>query len=558
MNEISTLGVAGSDGVSPVYNPSATWKMWSIYEVWMGTGVGAGRYVPKVMDYVIDPLTYQTWIVRSIDPVTLIPELDVIRPANMVASFTETDILFGVGPGTQADTYRIYVDRSVMPYVMAVDSRLKVAGTMVKYAKIFRGSWLESEENVISKTYDASGTFMTNKVILENTDPFVQTAIKTVSVCHCTVDLPDGEVVTAVFYDDAGHVVSKRQLLVENTGFIRGVNTALKYITGIRIKSPFLSLSDNKTLEIPLNLPLNSLNIMGEVSYSNGEAMELPIDGVKFKLHGLDQYVSTIIGQKLDLVLSYSLSQTEAAIGVVRGENPFITEKYSMTTVDPNNSYSVKIYGYPEWMGEAVGYKMRWFLTNLDRNICLDITDKVRFAENTGAFDPKGYGYLQRKAISVRLSEVSGGFKPYTHTQLIDIVLKTPPNSNITPWQVSHEAIGERPMYGNGILAYREPLNHKQVKIGYWAKDKIEFIQRAYINTYPLVDRFAENAAPTPTHMQISYGLETIELSLDNWGKIVSFTNDIQLGSTLFLKWRKRLAGNILELGVSAMVVTQV
>jgi hypothetical protein len=44
---ISTAGIAGSDGVVPVYDPEAPWKMWAKGEIWDGT-VGKSRYVPKV------------------------------------------------------------------------------------------------------------------------------------------------------------------------------------------------------------------------------------------------------------------------------------------------------------------------------------------------------------------------------------------------------------------------------------------------------------------------------------------------------------------------------
>lgn len=46
MSDASTVGVIGSDGNVPIYEPDALWKMWDKAVVWDGT-VGTSRYVPK-------------------------------------------------------------------------------------------------------------------------------------------------------------------------------------------------------------------------------------------------------------------------------------------------------------------------------------------------------------------------------------------------------------------------------------------------------------------------------------------------------------------------------
>ena len=160
MTEILNIGnTAGTDGIVPVYEPNGRWCWWSLNEIFTGLQ-GNNRYVPKLNDYVIDPATYTTYIVDHLDPVTLIPTLREIRPANMSFSLTETDVLFGVGPGTQSDTYRLYINKSVMPFVMAVDARLKIGGSMCSYAKIFKGPVLSGEGLVISKVYDNTGNYI--------------------------------------------------------------------------------------------------------------------------------------------------------------------------------------------------------------------------------------------------------------------------------------------------------------------------------------------------------------------------------------------------------------
>lgn len=548
------LGIVGTDGVVPVYNPEGRWTWWSKAELWVGEA-GSRRYVPRVNDYVVDPATFTTYIVDHLDPVTLIPTLREIRPANMSFSLSETDILFGVGPGTPSDTYRVYLDQSVTPFVLAVDVRLRVAGTMSSYAKIFKGSDLSETGKVISKVYDANGAYISDAVTLELAalDSHENHSIKVVKVCHCVDELLDGEIVTVVIYSDNGHVVSKRQLLVENTSFIRSVNVLEKYVSHISLECPFLSPTLDNTIEFPLNVPLNALNLMGVVHYSDGSIMKLPVDGNKFRMHGIDQYVSSIVGQRVDLVLSYSLNEHETAYSSVGVEGNFITEPYFLLTTNPNNSYTVKLFGYPFWIDDNNGYQMRWWLFNLDRNIHFDVTPYVRFAENTGSFDPKGYGYLQRKSVSLNLREVSGAFKAFVHTQLVDITLYGPPTVDNVPWTMSHESLTARPAFGTGLFAKKVDTNKVNLTSG--ITDFVEWRDRFYLKTYPLVNNRIELNPANPTHFVLNYeGIET-EFEISDWNQDLNVASSVIHYKTLSIRFIKRTASGDLQLSVASTVI---
>lgn len=550
----STTGVVGTDGKVPVYDPNGTWRMWSISEIYRGL-TGLNMYVPKIKDYVIDPDTFTTYIVDDLDDVTLIPTLREIRPANMSFSFTETDVLFGVGPGTQADTYRVYLDTSVLPHVLAVDEALRVGGSMTSYAKIFKGSLVGADGHVVSKTYDSAGQFVSENVGLELAaiDSHVNHTIKTVKVCHCTEALADGEIVTIVFYGDNGHVVSKRQLLVENTSFIRGVNRSLKYITHISMDSAFMSSTEDKTIQYPLNVPINALNLVGTVHYSNGETLKLPVDGTKFRIFGLEQYTSSIIGQKMDLVLSYSLSNDETAYGAVGANNKMITEPYELVTVNPNNSYTVKLFGYPFWINATVGYQMRWWLFNLDRNVFFEVTSQLRFNANTGAYDPKAYGYMQRKSVSLNLRDVSGAFKPFVHTQTVEITLLAPPSEDGTSWTVSHEANGNRPSYGRELYAKR--VTNSVINLSSDFTDIETWKTHIYKETFPLVNPNTELGPLDPTHFAMTVNGVTIEYPIAQWNADITVSGTLTTYGTVTVRFFKRTASGDLALGISALLI---
>jgi hypothetical protein len=556
MNNAGLELVVGSDNIAPIYDPEGTWRWWAINEIWTGT-TGSSKYVPKVDDYVIDPGIYEVFIVEFVDPVTLIPTLRLIRPNNMSVSFSETDILFGIN-GNDPSNYVCYLDNSVTPHVLAVDKRLKVSGSMCSYVKIFKGTdCSQLTGHVLSKTYDAGGNYISENVPLSLVaiDTHINYSIKSVDVCHCTEDLLDGELVTVVTYSSQGHVVSKRQLLVENTSFIRSLNDSQKYVSHISLESPFMSAGSDHVIEFPLNIPINALNAIGVVHYSDGSIMKLPVSDPKFKLIGMEQYVSSIIGQKVELVLSYNLSASETAYaGINNGiDQHYVTEPYTLVTTNPNNSYTVKLFCYPVFIDAINGYSLRWFLFTLDRNVVFDVTDKVRFSANTGAFNPLGYGYLQRKSVYLDLSLVSGAFKRFMHIQLVDIVLNDEPNDGLTSWTIAHESIASRPVFGEGLHVSK--ISYTTINISSGITDFTEWKQRVYLNAYPLINQAREVVSPNPTHFVVSVNEVTMEFPISEWHSNLFIGTNVGMYKTVFIEFIKKTSTGTMHLSVSAMLV---
>ena len=551
---LSTTGITGVDGNSPVYDPLARWCIWELKEIWDGT-VGQGRYVPKVSDYVIESSSYTTFIVDSIDPITLIPMLREIRPNGNSGVLSEADILFGTGSASNPDTYRIYIDKSTQPFTMAIDSRLKIYGSMTSYCKIFKGADLGGTGQVISMMYNNSGVFSSNNVPLEMVaiDNHTNYHIKTVQPCKTIHDLEDGELVTAVIYSDNGHVVTKRQLLVENTAFIRSVDVSTKYVSHISLKSPFLSLTNDSLIEFPVNVPTNALNLIGVVHYNDGSKLELPVDGTRFKMLGISQYLSAIVGQEINTVLSYSLAPNEVAYAGVVSSGHFITEPYTLRTVNPNYSYSVKLYAYPEWVDEISGYRLNWWLFNLDRNVKFDVTSMVQFNPALGAYDPKAYGVTQRKSVAINLHDVSAAFKNFLHTQLVDITLYGKPVDTTTPWTVAHESAISRVAYGLDLIARKSSYYVLNVASG--ITDPKIWLDRVYKQTYPLIDATRELNPPSPTHIQVTYNGETVEVPIDLWAADLTFSTGVTIHRNVHITFIKRSGSEITYLSQAAMII---
>lgn len=558
-NNVPTGITSPIDGIVPVYDPSSRWTIWNLDELYLGT-TGHDRYVGRVNDYVVNIPTDEWFKIISVDPSTLVPELEQIR--KIPVSELEPNTLFGVGPGQPSDTYRVYIDKSVQPYTMAVDARLHVAGTMVTKCKLFKGSELNGTAVIVSGYYDQTGLLLTQEVPLELVAlPNNQNvSIKTVAVCYTSYDIADGEIITAVFYSDTGGVVSKRQLLAENTAFIRSAAAGVKYVSSIGLKSPFLSKTDPDLIQYPLNVPLNGLNLIGIVNYSDGSTIELPVDNTKFSMFGFEGYVATIIGQKFPIVLRYNLSPDEVAYGIGATNDKFITDTYHVTTIKANGSFVVKLYCYPVWVDAANGYNLKWFMQNLERTNIYDVSHIVRINANSRAFDPTAYGVLQHLSVSLNLKDVNGVFSNYNYVQTVDVSLMAPGTDRTTNWTIAYDPNQTTP-YGRGIYADTTFINQTVCKIRLMCSKPNatfdEWLQELYLNAKPLTDSNMELAPPTPNFFSIINGPSEIEFPISYWDTEQLVGAYFPNSSTVFVKFTKRTPDNSIQLAIVGLPVYQ-
>jgi hypothetical protein len=563
---MSTAQVTGTDGVVPIYNPGGRWTMYALAEVFTG-GPGTNMYVPNVNDYVVDYTTNQWYKVTAVDQTTLIATLAPLATA-AVGAFDSSDLLMGVGPGTQSDTYRAYLDQSVMPYRMAVDVRLQVAGTQASYAKVFRGAILGTTGQVVSAFYDQSGNLLGENVPLElvatSVVDNVNISIKILKPFYTKVAMADGEIITVVIYAADGTVLSKRQLLVENTAYIRTTDASEKYITGIGMTSPFISSGDPNTLLYPINVPKEGLNLMGQVRYSDGTTASLPVDGTKFALMGLDNYVATIVGQKFPLVLKYNLSSNEIVYGATAntdgsGGAAFITESYKATTENMDGAYTVKLFAVPQFIDAVNGWRLDWYLFNLDRNTAMLVTPYVKFANNSPAFLPKGYGVNQQIQVQITLSDVNPSFKNVQFTQTLGIILmRDGTDKTGTNWTLSYDP-GQSPAYGVNTHAVTTFVNQNlmQVKIDNGAADLETWLDLVYYPAKPLTDPTAETTPPEPNMFSFVFPTGDVEFPISQWNSQLALSTVVANGGTLIVKFFYRTAENDLELALAPMPVWQ-
>lgn len=545
--------IIGSDGVVPKYDEEGRWTIFNIDEIYLG-GTAAGKYVPKVNDYVRDVVNKKTYIVTALSNLW-IPTLQDIDSGE--GGVLEEDLIIGPSAGRQSETYRVYVDSSTLPATLCVDARLKVAGSMSSYARIFRGTDLSATGEVVSVIY-SNGVYLDDKIPLELVayDSHDNHSIKCVPPAFTKRTIKDGELLTLVIYSQTDKVISKKVLMAENTSFIRSVSANQKYISHLSIKTPFLDVTDNRVIKYPINVPVGSLNIYGNVHYSNGEIKSLPVDGTKFRLLGLESFVATIVGQEIPLVLSYRLDTDEAAYGAISSDGKYITEPFTLLTQVENNVFTPKLYAFPEWKQSLNAYILRWFLMDLRRDIMIDVTSFVRFNESSDVWEGARYNNIQNLSVRINLKDVSEAFPDYIHTQTMFIILR---NNNITDgtkFEIGFDP-NQQNLFGQNLQALTTMVNQNLWKVD--IRSNIGsfnlWLEAMYYNTKPLFNVRKEIKAPIPTHFAIVLDGARTEYPIESWDKELTTNSNLDFHSNIYIEFLKVDGTNKMKLSVAGLPI---
>ena len=561
--------VVGTDDISPSYNPSDKFILWSINDVFKYNingnivgSIGLNKYVPKINDLVVDQSVMSFYLVTALDSITYIASLtekDVTSLFNTTVSSYDT--VFGLETEYQSYTYKTFLDTSVTPYKLTIDTRWKIPGTMSNYCKIFLGADITSTGTVISMVYDNSGNLRTNNIPLELVviENMTNYSLKIVMPCNTNITMPDNEIVTAVIYDDNGIVIQKRQLLIENTSFIRSINAGTKYVVSIGLTTPFISISNPTVINLPLNIPVSQLNLTGVVNYSDGSSANYPVDNNKFTLQGISQYdpnLDLFVGQTFGLVLRYNLSEGEYSYQSTPN-NKYVSVPYTLQLTNQNNSYIVKIYGYPVWVNSSIGYTMKYFLFNLDRNLYFDVTNLVTYTNNT-SFNGKLYNSLQVLNLSLNLQSVSMNFIPFIYTQIYSVLLDGIPTPNQTPWTLQHIQNNTLNTYGSGLRAVIDLQDSSKLRLDSGITTQTGWLAQVYNNIYPILNPNAETTPIQPTWFELTYNNITVQVPIGNWNQNISIGVSLTLDVTVFLRFYTMSSNNTeINLGMSAMLLLE-
>lgn len=545
----------------PIYEPDRGWRTFYIDAIYTGPN-GKGRWVPNVNDKVWS-WEEGAFRVVAVDEAggTYLSTLRKYVPTPDVG-VPENDVLLGAGPGYQSESFRVYLDTSVIPHTLAPDRRTRLYGKDARHYKIFEGNDITNATGkVISANYDSGGTFLGDSIPLELAvmPDATNVGVMYPAQGYTMQKLEDGAPVTLVLYDDEGGVLSIQRMLVINTNLVRRSETGKKYIASIALTSAFLDPIDQKVIRYPINMPVDNLSLYGTVTYTDGTEDTLPVDGTRFKIFGLDNYVSTIENQRLPLTLVYSLGPNEYSTNHDVVLNRTITEDYWAVTTKIDGALSVKLFMYPTWINAQSGYRMAYWLCNLDRTKVYRVDSLVQLGANSALFDPTSYGTLQKLDVVIDLSKVDGTLPPMRHVQTFDVALLAPGTQNVTNWVVGFSP-GQDPRYGSGLAAKATFIN-----VNNWTLDIScgratlqDWLQDVFYATQPLYNNDRETRAPEPNYFALVFAGREIEFPINRWNTDLTVPNDLTQGQLLGIKFLRREPSNDYWLGVSGMPLHRV
>lgn len=509
----------------PVYDPNRGFHVWDRKEIYDGPE-GIGRMVPNVRDLVIDYENNMMWRVSAVDH--KLTKLSTLVPFNVSGgNIDEGDATVLTSVGASPNAFRVYVDTSVVPHTLTIDSRTRWYGSANSHVRIFRGTDITAETGiVVSAIVNASGKIISDRIPLEvasipNTANISQ---KCATLGWAAETLTNGEIVTVVVEDNAGRQTSIEKFVVVLTNFVRTIDVAGKYVSAIELISPFMSKTDKRLIECPINMVTQSLSFEGKVTYTDGTSVTYPVDGKKFAIDGLRTYVASQIGNMTDIVLVYKLTGRELALeSTAPLPNRTIPKAYRMQTVAIDTFYSIKLFAVPHWTGQ--GYGLKFYLYNLDRKVVQDVTQYIEWAVDKPKFDGKKYNTNQRLDVAFNMQKLGSQYSYFRHPQVVHIALLAPQNPGITNVETYYNiSYKEGVSWGDKVRGVVRTTGGKTtLDISFGYTDLNQWIDQIYYKLDPLFYDGSEARAPRPSHVRIMVnGAKVREIPIASVLKVIT------------------------------------
>lgn len=543
--------------IKPIYDPDRNNTVWNLNDIYTGEPGHTGRRVPNVDDIAYSFVT-GWWRCVSVDSQTM---LSVWTPWSFVNTVNETntsDVLIG-GNATISEYFRIYVNTKVVPYEFSIDTRLKIYGANASYIKIFKSDDLK--ESTISAVINSAGAVVSENINLENVI-IPNTTVKSIWVPkqgNLTEKLEDGDVVNAVVYSNSGQVLAIFKLLAVNTNMVRTIDMSKKLITDIDLISPYFSAVDNRLLEYPSNMTVQTDSLIARVTYNDGTQQRYPVDGNKFELHGADNYVVSQMGQTVPVVLVYKLSKSEYSNNIKQvGDERFISKSYSIKTIDSDNMFSVKLFVVPFYSRSKSSWSLEYFMYNLERDTIYRVTPYIEYASNSARFDGTSakWGASQKLTVAVNLDKVANTFKYYRHVTSFIITLHQAGDNITRTGYYTIEYDTDSVVTHATVAMVQDQGKVRIVDISNSKTDVDAWLRDVYYACDPLYFPHSESKAPRPTHVKVIIGNDwSREIPVHEILNPIEEVNaPITRGDTIRLEFVSNYSSKRLELGTVGMI----
>lgn len=460
----------------------------------------------------------------------------------------------------------LLIDYSVRPSVANVDAN--AVAPDAAYALLYKGSLIGVAGEVISATYSGtnliSNQISVSPVVFDNLENKTIMGTNAFSVTKNEAELPNGTRCTLVYYDQAGNPIPPTYpVAVQHSAYLRDHQLSKRYITSIELVAPwFTNTTLPDTMFIPINVVLSAVEFRAIVHYSDGSSVEQAVNSYNgnngFRISGLDAYQPTSPGQISDaIVLTYFFSNSEQAMIAQPGAPKHMSNIYQIQATPSQGAYSPRMYTYPYWDPTA-GYKLKHFLTDLDRKYCRDVTNVVTLNNLSPAFAGSKYNEEQNLIFNLNMRDVSGVYEPWAFTQSTTVTLYNAATSATATrmWDTRHSYL--KPAFNNMFVEFwtltggTNPCRFGSVL------SVADFLDKGYWAFEPSYDPRQETSAPTPTHFDLiraSDGVVKTAIPIASYNSLPISDMTLKAGETLFIRWTRREAsGSELQLGISAAV----
>lgn len=542
---------------TPVIDLGRGFRWWNKNEIYEGPlGPPENRFVPNVDDAVWD-WNLGLYRVIDVDSITHLSTLDPYSFTDLNGGVLAEDILLSTGPNRISESFRIYINTSVTPHTLAFDHYLYFNGSSGHHVKVFKGVDIGPTGHVISGIFNVSNVLISEDIPVENIiiPGTTNLAAKAPIVANSIEALQDGEVVTCVLYSVTGVVLSVSRLVVNVTDFVHTNDLGKKYVIGIELLSPYLSVTDSELLEYPVNMLVQSASLQGKVTYSDASTETLPIDGTRFQLLGVDRYVSTQAGNNADLVLVYNLLPTEYGYGVSAPlPERSLSRPYRVTSIVADGAYTVKLFVVPKWDTLTSKWVLTYYLYDLDRDTKLDATPYVTTVSNSPVFNGSLLNAWQRLTVVVNLADVNPAYLAYRYIQTFDIQLKAGGTNTVAEDYYLLDYVPGVTI-GSGLKATTSPglidPLLKRLDISQNLTNTNDWLERVYYPLRTLIIPNVETQQLVPTHVIVKVGNSWMrEITIaEAVVKLDSVTASLIPGTLVRLEFIRRTTVD-LELGV--------
>lgn len=496
--------------IKPIVDQYRGFRNWNYKELYLPEET-TGQVVPNIDDMVID---WDSNTISRVISVNYANNTFTLIPTSLgkTSGYTTDNVLTSSGPGEISEAFRIYVNTEVTPHTLNFDSRLRLFGTEVAYVKVFRGTKVTVDGDVMSAIFNSSNVKTSENIPCELivTPSAENYGMKTPTSAWASDTVNDGEILTVVAYSVKGDVCSISRMVAVNTNVIRTINQEAKTITNIDLVSSYLSSTDLSLLQYPLNMPIQSDMMQGRVTYSNGDAALLPIDGTKFKILGIDSFIATEVGQTFNLQLVYTLSDGEYANDVSAPlPERVLKQPYRIQTIESDDAYMLKLFFVPVWDNINSKWVLNYYLYNIERSQIIDVTAYIEVGSQSAAFDGTKYDAPQNLTVSLNMTSLGTSYKYYRHVQTFTIQLYTPGNNSLASnyWYIRYT---NDTLYGQGltarITADPESVTDWRVDVSNGYSIVKEWLDKVYSVLSPLYYPSVESAPPDPTHVRVRIG----------------------------------------------------